>query len=262
MKEDKIINKILNLKSYRPSIRVNRLFSELVNAVQSNNVNVDLVDQHLLVKINEACSRAEFELEKYWSNRIFRSTQPIIEIEEFPYYRNYRDLANLEYALFNSCTSHGRKHNLLFVGGGPLPMTSIILYKLKKINSTIIEYDAIAVKKSRQLLKKMGLDKKISVVEVDALKFDQYAKFNLIYFAALVGKDDESKVKILNNIRNQIGSDVHVLLRGSWGNRRLLYNNLSLEAIKNAGFKIITETHPHNDIINSIYLIKKNDKNT
>lgn len=259
MEQIELINKILELKSYRPSIKVNKLFSALVSVVQTDKTVIDYLDKNLIFKINEACSKAEFELEMYWSNRICKSIQPTMELEKFPYFKNYLDLTRLEYALFNSCLHHNKKHRLLFVGGGPLPMTLIILFKLKKIKSTILEFDPIAVKKSKQLLKKIGLDKKIKVIEMDALKYSQYSKFNLIYFAALVGKDDKSKMKILNNIHNQIDNKTHLLLRGSWGNRKILYNNLSMNDINDAGFKIITETHPHNDIINSIYLLKKND---
>ncbi len=245
----KLYNQIKSLGNYKPSKRVNALFTKLVDVVLSKKyINLSKVQINSLQKI---CSMAEYELEKYWAQKIIKSSKPDATLKDFVYLENYQKLTRLEWFSLKSCSFH-KRHSILFIGGGPLPMTAIILASAYKQKVTILERERVAFQIASKLIQKLKLNKKIQVVNSDALDFNLYYKHNVIFLAALVSQ----KNKVLSKIKLKIKKNTHILARSSWGTRKILYKPLSKSSFNI--FKPIIEIKPMNDIVNSFIIFKNN----
>lgn len=245
-----LYNKITSLESYKPSKNVNTLFSKLVKVALTEGSSSSLTANEL-TNLQRICSLSEFELEKHWAEKLITNKKPLDEIESFPYINNYRKLTKMEWYSLLSCSKH-EDHNILFVGGGPLPLTAIILASEYDNKVTILEKDDEAANISMQLITKLKLSDKINVIKIDASKFDGYKNFNVIMVAALAGINKNVKKKILSKIKSQSKNGIHVLARSSWGMREILYRPIDSDIFKL--FKTEIEVRPHNDIVNSVII--------
>ena len=248
----KIFDRIENLADYAPSEEVNYLFSELVSKVTDETAG-EMLSPEKCRRLQKMCALAEHELEKYWALKIADAK---VNIVDFPYYKNYSDLTKLEWGALSSCTKHSR-HRILFVGGGPLPMSVIILARVFGICSTVIDNDPDAVSSARAVVKTLNLERKIKVVCAEARAFENYSAFNVIFVAALVGAEKGDKEKIFRRIQSRAGRDTHIIARSSAGKRVMLYQPLPKKIY--SLFRPVLEISPYNEIINSI-VIFRNDR--
>jgi nicotianamine synthase len=246
-----IYSEILALKNLKPCFRVNRLFSELVTLVldpkTKNTLKIAEVEKLQLIS-----SQAEYELEKYWAKRIVKSDDPQKTLDDFPYYRNYEQLVQLE-RLVSEATITKLQYSLLLVGGGPLPLTAILLSKKTFKRIVVLEIDHEAFLLSSTLIKKLGLDKKIKIIHIDAQVFPGYQSFDWIVVSVLAGIERGVKKGILDQIAKNLHSEARVLVRSSWGSRCLLYRPVSFSWLRK--FRVLVEIKPHNEIINSTFVL-------
>lgn len=244
------IKKIKSLASFEPSNEVNKIFSDLVNyaLTTKDNINISREDFEYIQK---SAALAEYELEKYWVRQLLDNNK---KLEDFVYYDNYIKLTRIEWSSLLACKLH-RNHNVLFVGSGPLPLTGLILARDYGCHVTLMDISDEAVELSKKLVSKLELTGKINVVNFDALSFDKYLNFDVIYLAALAGISKGLKKKILNKIKTDSSEKVHLIARSSFGNREILYKPLTDNDID--GFKIDLEVKPHNDVVNSFLILSK-----
>jgi hypothetical protein len=137
MEDLKIFNRILKLDSLKPSKKTNDAFSDLVNFCKSDS-KVNLKNGQVR-KLMELFYVAECEKELYYAKKIIASKDPNKVLEGFYYYKNYERLVDLEYA--NILCLHKNIRNILFIGGGALPITTILLCKKYGLNCSILEVD-------------------------------------------------------------------------------------------------------------------------
>lgn len=242
---------ISQLNDLKPSEQVNSFFSELVSKAIKYNADGKLTNYEQSVLQNLA-AKAEFELEMYWAKEIINSEKPQTKLKAFPYYKNYSDLTKLELYSLQSCIEH-KDHKVVFVGGGPLPMTAIMLAIEHNIDSTIIDCDETAVEQAKKLLMALNLDNKIRVEFADGVNYD-YSNHNTIYIAALAGLNNKIKNQIFKQIKSTSQKGTHLIARSSWRNRKLLYKPISTSIYKI--FQPIIKVDPFNDIVNSIIILK------
>jgi len=247
---NKLYNQIVSLDNYRPSPKVNYLFTELVAQVLKINKspNLSIVKK---IKLQEICAQAEYELEKYWAEKIINSENSVKTFAEFPYLNNYEKLTKIEWFSLLSCTRH-KRHRVIFTGGGPLPMTAIILAQRYQVKLTVIDIDRQACDLARQVIEKFNLADKIRIMCSDASEFKYYSSFNVIFVAALAGVNTQAKKVILEKIKKDAKLDTHILARSSWGMREILYQPLDRELYRI--FKPELEIKPLNDVINSLVI--------
>jgi nicotianamine synthase len=249
----RLYQSIMALHSLVPGDEVNSLFSELVSKVIHNQIDRTQLSSLEIQRLQETCSQSEFELEKYWSQRILESNNPLGMLESFPYYKNYLDLSRLELYTLKGCVHH-HIQTVLFVGGGPLPMTAIVLAIHFGLCVTILDSDESAVYLSRQLIEKLDLTQKIEIQHEDGATYQNYQGSSMIFVAALAGIDTMSKNNICKQIKAQSQPGTYILARSSWGVRNLLYKPLSTTWYN--FFEPIIEVRPHHDIVNSIVILK------
>lgn len=245
-----LIRRVRSLKSLRPNREVNKVFSELVDYALKSSDKVN-IDKRELEFIQKSAAQAEYELEKFWVQKIIDNGA---QIEDFIYYNNYLKLTKIEWNSLLSCKEH-KNHNVLFVGSGPLPLTGLILARDYGCCVTLMDISEEAVTLSKKLTLKLGLKNHIEVVNSDALSFDKYIKFDVIYLAALAGISDGLKKRILTKIRDDSKENVHLVARSSFGNREILYKPLKDADI--TGFKVDLEVKPYNDVVNSFLILRK-----
>jgi nicotianamine synthase len=249
----KLCQKIVELEDLKPSSKVNSLFTELVqSAINSDKDLINVITNDELKNLQKICAESEFELEKYWTNKLLNQTDS--QISDFPYYKNYKDLTRLEYYSLLACGVPAR-HKPLFIGGGPLPLTAIVLAQDYDVVNTVLEPDPDAYMLSKQLIKKLNLQTKIKIINSRGEDFNCYNEYDVIYIAALAGIEKEIKEKIFTKITETTKNNIHVLARSSWGNRRILYKPIDLRKI--VKLKPTLEIHPHNEIVNSVIIFEK-----
>lgn len=251
MEDLKLFNRILELKSLKPSRETNRAFSELVRFCEHNNP-VSL-EPYQVEKLRELSSIAEYEMEAFWAKKIIASKDPQKELEKFWYYKNYEQLVELEYSSI-TCVCKDVK-NFLFIGGGPLPLTAILLCKKYGLTCTVLEKDLESYAMSVALLQVLGLSDGVQVLHIDAEDYTKYSTFSLIYLAAMVGQDEVSKNKIISLIHHKIKKGKLLLCRSSHGTRKLLYVPIAKDLFKE--IRPVLEVRPYNSIINSFFILQK-----
>ncbi len=244
------VKRVESLKSFAPSTEVNKIFSELVSYAITSKEKIKVSNKDLTY-LQKSAASAEYELEKYWTDQILKGKK---QLDEFIYYTNYLKLTSIEWGSLLACKLH-KNHNVLFVGSGPLPLTGIILARDYGCKVTLLDISEEAVQLSISLLSIIGLTDKISVVKSDALKYNNFKDFDVIYLAALAGIADGVKKKVLSKIKSESKADVHLIARSSFGNREILYKPLVETDID--GFKIELEVKPHNDVVNSFLILRK-----
>jgi nicotianamine synthase len=243
--------KITGLKTLTPNKEVNSTFHSLVSKVIENGEDSELTTGEIN-DLQRLASVAEYELELHWSELISRSKDPNKKIKEFPFYKNYLELTQLEWNSLEWCTKH-RKHSVLFCGGGPLPMTAILLAEKHGVSSTIIDNDSFAVTSSKKLVSRLGLTKLINIEKADGATYQKYSEFNVVFVAALAGLELETKKRIFKSIYRNVLEGTHVIARSAHGNRKILYK--PLPEYLYSMFKPVIEIRPFNDIINSIVIL-------
>ena len=176
MEDLKIFNRILKLDSLKPSKKTNDAFSDLVKFCENNN-DVSLKKDQIQ-KLRALSSVAEYEMEVYWAKKILGSKDSNKELEKFWYYENYEQLVDLEYS--NITCLYKKVRNILFIGGGPLPLTAIVLCRKYNLSCTILERDLNSHSTSVKLVEKLGLSDRIKIINIDAESYSGYRKFDII----------------------------------------------------------------------------------
>jgi nicotianamine synthase len=248
---NRLYEEISQLKDFSPGEKVNDSFSRLVQLAMKYDKKIELCEdkkQHL----QQLSAEAEYQLEKYWADKIINSVDPVKELETFPYFKNYQDLTTLEYNSLHSCVAH-KDHKFIFIGGGFLPLTSMVLASKYNTPSTIIDIDKEVTAKSRILIKVLKLDHLIDIQNSAGQTFN-YQNYNIIFVAALAGLDSETKTEIFNQIKSTAPKGSHIVARSSWNNRELLYRPIDESIYKS--FTPIIKVDPFHDVINSVVILE------
>lgn len=242
---------IAKLPHFKPTPKVNRLFRQLVEHALSKEKFPTLGAKKYLL-LRKACALGEYELEKHYSKRVASSRFPRSELKRFPYYGNYEDLASLEHSSLLCLGMPLRK--ILFVGGGPLPLTAIILAVKYGIACDVLEKNEEAAFLSARLIESLSLSSKVSIIAEDASGFAGYNKYSAIFIAALVDPASRKKKAILARVYKGMHTGAFLVIRSAYGNRKLLYAEVKQSALPATP---LLEVRPGNRIINSFLVLRK-----
>lgn len=244
-----------NISPYRPNQEVNQFFWSLYQLAKDwdHYLSSEIYQTNLLKKLNKICSDAEAQMEHHRADRILASSDASAELMNFPYRKNYQDLASLEYHL--ACSQLSNLKKVLFVGSGALPLTAIILAQNRGICSTLVDIDEKAVQSSSLLIQKLGLQEYIKIVHSDFLNFTSDEVYDVIFLASLLFKGTACDQCVLAHLSSCLQFRLAVVRSAKW-TRKMLYPKLDVAMIKRyLDLQLIL--HPQNDIINSILLCKK-----
>ena len=93
----------------------------------------------------------------------------------------------------------------------------------------------------------------------DVLNFEKIAKYDVVFLAALVGKTSKEKVALTRHIAERMKPGALLILRSANRLKKLLYPPIEMSDL--AGLQILTEIHPHNEVVNSLMIARKQEDN-
>lgn len=242
-----------------PGPRTNDLFGRLVAlavdpvaAREAEAVLADPAVATLLPGLRQLCADGEFALECHWARRVVAADDPAAELARFPYHRNYVDLTRLEHHAVSGLVPH-RIGRVLFVGSGPLPLTSMLLAGQYGCEVDNLDREAEAVTLSSALtdaLGRTGLRFDVG----DVLDHDDLGGYDLVYLAALAGLEPDAKLGLLEHLARRLTPGTLVLARSAHSLRGLLYPVLDPHDLP--GMDTLSVVHPFTDVVNSVVVAR------
>lgn len=237
---------------YQTLEELERIIRELTELSKQER-KIEKLSNREINKIQKISSKLEFEFEKEWAKKIISSKKPARELKNYPDLKSYEKQTNLESKSLSLCNLRHAHKKMLFIGGGPMPLTAILLSKKLKIKTIIIDSNKEAVRISRKLIEKLGI-KNIKVKYGIGENFKGYEKYEIIFVASLAGRNDKEKIKIFKRIKEQAKPDAHIIARSSYGGRKILYRPLHPKIYKI--FEPILEVRAPKEMLNSIQILK------
>ncbi|XP_010475559.1 PREDICTED: nicotianamine synthase 2-like [Camelina sativa] len=138
-------------------------------------------------------------------------------------------------------------------------LASIVLAKFHLPNTTFhnFDIDSQANKLASSLVSRdLDLSKRMIFHTTDVLNakegLDQY---DVVFLAALVGIDKESKVKAIEHLEKYMAPGAVLMLRSAHGLRAFLYPIVDSSDLK--GFEVLIIYHPSDDVVNSVVIARK-----
>jgi len=197
----------------------------------------------------ERLSQAELALEWFWSERFLgRKTLGLHDLTAFTFWQNYERLLGLELQALTELQrlqeSRNGRGGVVFVGGGPLPLSAILHHMQTGGPVVCVDRDAEACESARRLISKLGLSA-ITALHADGAGFD-YGGFSTISIASLV----EEKTAVSRRIVS-IGKRALVAVRTVEGVRTLLYRPADVLALQAVGLALAGRTEPGAEAINA-----------
>ena len=170
------------------------------------------------------------------------------QIQRFPYYQNYINLARMEYKGANLKP----KDRVIFLGSGPVPMSLICLYRQYGISGIGVEKVKEYADLSAQVIDALGLSRHIQIIKGDHFSIPIEKKLSLI----MVGADARPKNEIFAHLAKKFPKGTKVSYRIYEKGLRRLIDDQSDTAIP-FEFKEYARIRPNPPVNNtSIFLIK------
>jgi nicotianamine synthase len=243
-----------------PGPEIDELFGRLVSlaidptaARDAAAVLADPAVVEILPSLRRLCADGEFELERCWSRRIVEHSDPRGELARFPYHRNYTDLTRLERHAVTGLTS-APPRRVLFIGSGPLPLTSLMLAQRHGCRVDNLDLEPEAARLGAALADAVGtggLGFHAGDVLEDPLDLRGY---DLVYLAALAGLDPGAKTRLLDHLGRRLRPGTVVLARSAHSLRGLLYPVLDPDDLP--GLDALAVVHPYTDVVNSVVVAR------
>lgn len=185
------------------------------------------------------------KLETEKALELLESDDPWKALESFYFYQRYEKLIRNEATLSQLYSLE----NMVFIGGGPLPLTLIMINQLFGLNCTSIELSPEIANISIRVLEKLGLNSEINVVCGDETELKNIG-CDLVMIAALA----EPKKRVFHNVKKFIRPNTKVVYRTYTGMRAILYAPVVEEDLE--GFVTLDSVLPAGKVNNTSVLIK------
>ncbi|MBT8227662.1 MAG: nicotianamine synthase [Dactylosporangium sp.] len=251
-----------------PSPVVNALFADLVSAcvraetVDARSVLEDPRIHEVRSDLIRLCAEGEGLLERDWARRALAAEDPQAETAAFPYRDNYEQLARFEaHALAGAGYDPGATRRACFIGGGPLPLSGVLLYRNLTAEVTIVDRDAEAVDLSARLVGRLVPGGGIRVMLADATSDSDMVRAacgcDVVVLAALVGLTRTQKQVVLRAVGAALKPGAHLVVRSAEGLRSLLYPVVDIRDVRDAGFVPEALVHPLGEVVNSVLVARR-----
>lgn len=117
---------------------------------------------------------------------------------------------------------------VLFIGGGYMPCSAILIHRLSKANVTVLDNDINAIEKSTELVKKMKLDDCVFVKYTDGLALEEF-DFDVIVLAMQVSPLNDVFDKVYNG--SKVGTKIIIRKPKKTLAKGYITNTMCLEPI-------------------------------
>jgi len=186
----------------------------------------------------------KLEMEK--AQEIIESRDPWGTLASFHFYERYKELIRNEDQLIKF--KPGQR--VVFIGGGPLPLTLILLNRIFWVQCVSIEIIPEIAALSKKVLKKLYLYSQIEVVVGDETQLK-----NLNYDVVMVAALAEPKKRVFANLTKLVDSSTPIVYRTYSGMRAILYAPVTDDVLE--GFERLDMVLPTGKVNNTSVHIKK-----
>lgn len=261
-------DRLVALDGLAPSPLVDALFGDLVRTCLTTDPRTTgavLADDRVRAlrhRLVDLCARGETQLEAAWATRVLEAADPAADLARFPYLANYEALTRLEvHALAAAGHEPGGPRQVCFVGGGPLPLSAVLLHRTTSARVRVVDHDPTAVDLANRVLDALGAGDGVRCVPADAASGAGLAAAaegcDLVVVAALVGLTREAKRQVLRTLAGVLAPGTWVLLRSADGLRTLLYPTVDVGDVSRCGFTPELLVHPLGDVVNSVLVARR-----
>jgi nicotianamine synthase len=254
---ESIFEQLTDLGDLEPGPRVNRLLSHLVRlcvsvpAFFSERVLADPVVRSLAPQLRNLCGHAEYLLERHWARAIAAADDPQDRLAAFPYLRNYQQLTDLELHMLAGVGCNPSKlRRICFLGGGPLPLSALLLGQRLSVTVDIVDRDHEASLLAHLVVDRLGVSDRLRTWTAEAVEFPLLADCDVVVLAALVGAHQADKHRILAGLAERMRPGSLIVARGAHGLRTLLYPAIDVANLD--GWRPLALAHPFTDVVNSV----------
>lgn len=181
-----------------------------------------------------------------WFEKTLVNSEKLVYI----YDKYYKDIVKKEIDLAKIRSTD----KVLVIGGGAVPCTAINIANKTKARIDVIDIDEKAVKNSRKLIEKLGLEDRIRIYLKDGKTIDA-ENYDVIHIALQVTPKEE----IVKNLWSKCNEGTRMLIRQPKKLLKVFYSNLSEGFIKSEKSKIKTayEKGRLNTMDNLLLLVKE-----
>ncbi|KAA8536741.1 hypothetical protein F0562_029219 [Nyssa sinensis] len=148
---------------------------------------------------------------------------------------------------------------VVFVGSGPLPLTSIVLASYHLTTTSFHNYDIDPLANSmasRLVSSDSDLSQRMFFHTTDIMNVTSELKdYEVVFLAALVGMDKEEKVRVIDHLAKYMAPGALLMLRSAHGARAFLYP--VVDPCDLQGFEVLSVFHPADEVINSVVIARK-----
>ncbi len=191
-------------------------------------------------------------LEIKQAHTVLAASDPWKTLREFPFYRNYIQLAEMEVSGANL----KKGNTIVFLGSGPLPLSLVVLCSQYKMTGIGLEQDASLVDLSRKLIDQLGLSGQISIKKWNHFSLPLKEQCQLLMIAAMARPKEE----IFRQVSRCLPTGSLLSYRTyEKGLRRLLDQDSNFKLP--SGFTQYRSVQPQPPVNNSVMIVKtKNGK--
>jgi len=254
-----IFDRLAGLGDLEPGPGVDLLLSRLVRLcvavpeLHSDRVLSDPSIRSLAPGLRQLCGQAEYLLERHWARSVVAAGNPQDRLAAFPYLKNYEQLTALElHMLAGVGCDLSRLNRICFLGGGPLPLSALLLGQRLDVMVDVVDRDHEASVLADEVTNRLGLSDRLRTWTVDALEAELVADCDVVVLAALVGATQLDKRRILARLADRMRPDSLLVARGAHGLRTLLYPAVDVADLQ--GWAPLALAHPFTDVVNSVLI--------
>jgi nicotianamine synthase len=247
--------------SLEPSPAVDELFGDLVascveaDETLARRVVDDPSVARLAPDLREWCASGEQLLEHAWADRVLQADDARATLAGFPYLDNYRRLAALEvHTLLGVGLDLRRVRRVAFLGGGPLPLTALLLARRLAAPVDVVDRSDTATARAAEVARRLGAGT-LRAIHADAATWPGVAEADVVVLAALVGRDAAAKRAVLGALTSRMKPGALLVARSATGLRTLLYP--ALPAGWSSGWEPLALVHPLDDVVNSVAVARR-----
>jgi len=254
-----IHRELSSAKDLVPSPIINTSFSKLVTIVDTTpaDSSKEILSDSKITAIQEnlrqLSSEGESELEYFWAEKILTSNRAQTTLFQFPYFENYEKMIDFEIQGIKM-SKLGKKHKVLFVGSGSLPLSSIMMATKYGLSVDNLDIDTKACELSSNVIKILNLSDKVSVLHKNIFDIRDFSEYKSIFIAALAGRNEVEKIDIIEHVACHAKKGTHIILRSASDLGILLYPEITINHLKN--IDVIKKCERPKGVINSIIIGK------
>jgi len=222
--------------------RLDRLAAMDIDDNQAESLRRDPELAKVLDHISQLKRANGLRMEIYNAKTVINASSPWDTVKQFVYYPNYLKLARMEYTGANLCPGA----RVTFLGSGPMPLTLVCLCIQYKVLGIGIEQFPEYAQLSRLLIKTLGLETQINIIEGSHFSLPLPEPSRLI----MIGADALPKDEIFSHLSKHLAPGTALSYRiYEKGLRRLLdvQSNFKLPQ----GIKEITRVRPQPPVNNT-----------